>query len=534
MIKTLVRVRLSALSTSLMGKSGEKKPTVGKTVLFLLLYAYVALVFLGLSVLMAITMGTALVPIGGGSLYLAVFASAGFAVLFIMSIFETKSELFDCKDNELILSMPIKPKDIIISRILTILIYNYFAALVIMLPATIVYTVLSGDAVGCVGAVLSMLIIPLPATALAGFFGYIVAYISKRTRHSTLITVLFSIVFVFAYILIYSKLMTVSEDFFENIDGGIVFVGGAASVFTVIGNAVLLSPLEFSVFAVGSVAVSVLSYAVLAKNYLKIVTDSRGAARIAYKTVKMKKGGVLTALLKKEFAKILSSSVYMLNAGLGTVFRVAIGVFALVKSKELLTMLDTLLIELPGVSADGVKTLGVCLVIIFMSSMDAFSASSISLEGKNLWIIKSMPIKPYDVLVAKTAAHTLICTTASLVSAALMLIAVRASFISWLIALPFCAVYAVELALFGTVINVALPKLEFENEAQPVKQSLACFIVLFGQMLFGFLHLIPSIGATLAIGGQLTSAAILLLHIIISITLYFVMSRVSVRKFANL
>ena len=534
MIKTLVGVRLSAFSSSLMGKRSEKKPSVGKIILFALLYAYVAIVFLGLSVLMAITMGMALLPLGAGALYLAIFASATFAILFVMSIFETKSELFDCKDNELILSMPIKPKDIVIARILTVLIYNYLAALVIMLPAVIVYTVISGDAVGCLGAVLSMLIIPLPATALAGFFGYIVALISKRTKHSTLITVLFSLVFVFAYIILYSKMMTVSDEFFENLEGGLVFVGGAATVLGVIGNALLLSPLEFSIFAVASLLITVSSYILLSKKYMKIVTDNRGAARTAYKAEKMKAESAFLALLKKEFSKILSSSVYMLNAGLGTVFRVAIGVLALVKSTELINLVDLLILDVPGVSADGIYTLGVCLVILFMSSMDMFSASAVSLEGKSLWIIKSMPLKPYDVLLAKTAAHTLICSAASILSAALMLIALRASFVCWLIVLPFSVISALCFALFGTVINVALPKLEFENEAQPVKQSLACLVVMFGQMLYGVLHFFPSLIGAFAIGGFFTSLIILLLNVIICVVLYFIMSRVSVRKFANL
>lgn len=534
MIKTLIGVRLSALVSAFGGGNAQKKSSLGRAILFGVLYAYVAVVFVGFSVLMAITLGGALVPIGAGKLYMALFATVAFAVLFVMSIFETKSELFDCKDNELILSMPIKPRDIVVSRILTILIYNYVGALVVMLPATITYTVISGDAVGCIGAVLSILIIPLPATALAGVFGYVLALISKRTRYSNLITVLFSLAFVAVYFAVYSKILVIGEDFFENAAGGIEFLGGAVSVLGVIGGAVLLSPIEFSVFAAVSLTVSAVAFLVLAKNYLKIVTDTRGAARVEYKEKEMVRTGALLAILKKEFAKILSSSVYLLNAGLGTVFRVAIGVFAIVKSSEITSVLDMLMLEFPDASIDGIKALGVCIVILFMSSMDMFSASSVSLEGKSFWIIKSMPVKPYTVLMAKTAAHVLICATASVLSAALMLIAVRASVLCWLIAIPFAIISAVELAIFGTVINVALPKFEFENEAQPVKQSLACFVVLFGQMLFGALNAYLSYLGAFSIGGYLTALAVLGLNGVICVALYFVMSRVSVRIFAKI
>lgn len=534
MIKTLLGVRLRSLAASLSGKRGEKKSSIGKTALFVFLYAYLAVVFVGLSVLMAMAMGNALISLDGGRLYLALFASATFAALFVISVFETKSELFECKDNELILSMPIKPSDIVLSRIFAVLIYNYAIALVMMLPAAIVYIAISGDPVGFIGALLLMLIIPLPATALSGFFGYLVALLSRRAKHKTLVSVLFSLAFIFVYMWFYIRMMSIDEGFFENIAGSPLFTGTPAAVLGVIGNAVLLRPLELSVFLAVSIAVTLAAYALLSKNYIRIVTSSAGSSRAQYKAKRMKKGSAFTALFKKELSKILSSSIYLLNAGIGAVLRVALGVIAVVKSGELLAILDALSLEASLGSTEGVKCLGVILAVTLLSSTDGFSASSISLEGKNLWIIRSMPIRPYDVLMAKTLAHTAICGAASLISALLMLIALSASTLSYVVALPTVIALTVCFAIFGTVINVALPKLDFESEAQPVKQSLSAAVVLFGQMFFGVALLILSFFGLLEIGGFFVSLIILAIYLLLSLILYLVAARVSVRKFANL
>ena len=74
MIKTLLGVRLRAMLAVLMGGgSSAKKQTVAKNVLFAILYIYVAVVFVGFSVLMAIMLGDLLIPLGLSALYLASF-----------------------------------------------------------------------------------------------------------------------------------------------------------------------------------------------------------------------------------------------------------------------------------------------------------------------------------------------------------------------------------------------------------------------------------------------------------------------------
>ena len=109
MTKRLIKNRLIGLLAGFGGKKGKngKSVSAGKVVLFTLLYLYVACAFLFLSVSMSLSFGAVLIPGGASWLYYSIFILATFTLLFVFSIFETKGELFDCKDNDLLLSMPI-------------------------------------------------------------------------------------------------------------------------------------------------------------------------------------------------------------------------------------------------------------------------------------------------------------------------------------------------------------------------------------------------------------------------------------------
>ena len=125
MIKALTLIRLRAMIGSLgaKGKDGGVKPSGRWKILGIsLLFLYLGGVFAYLSGSMAVMLAPVTIAMDMGWLYFTLFNTAAFTMIFLFSIFETKSELFECKDNELLLSMPIKPRDIILSRIFTVLI----------------------------------------------------------------------------------------------------------------------------------------------------------------------------------------------------------------------------------------------------------------------------------------------------------------------------------------------------------------------------------------------------------------------------
>lgn len=78
---------------------------------------------------------------------MAVFFLYGLMDLTLMvigSVFMAKSQLYEAKDNDLLLSMPIRPRAILASRMLTLGIVNFVYGLIVAAPAIIAWVIYSG------------------------------------------------------------------------------------------------------------------------------------------------------------------------------------------------------------------------------------------------------------------------------------------------------------------------------------------------------------------------------------------------------
>ncbi len=512
MIKTLVKNRIASVLSGVIGKGrGGKieKASKAKIIGFAALYLLLLVFFAAFSFTMSISLAGVFVPADASWAYFAIFIIASVSVLFIFSIFETKSELFECKDNDLLLSMPIKPRDIVVSRIFVVLLYNYIIQAIIMIPCIIVYAIYSHDAVGTVGMTLISLFTPLLSTALASGVGYLTALIAKRLKNSSFITVGIAVAFLLAYFFGYSYLMEGFDNLVKAGPEGVTITKENAPLLYFIGSSALIKPLSFLTVISASVVFAAIALFVIARSYINVVTDNRGARRIVYKGELAKQKNIILALSVKELAKFTSSATYMLNAGLGIVFEIIVGILAVVKRSELISFFTDMTAETEISATDLICPLMIAAIFL-ISSMNMISVSALSLEGKNFWIIKSLPIKDRDVLVAKTIPHIVITSAASLITSALLMIAVSAPVKYW----PFFILTPIAANIFssvmGLVINIRFPKFSYQNEAEVVKQSIATILALFIQMLLGIVVIIGNFVLSL-FGMGLAAAFITLL-----------------------
>ena len=159
MTKALLRVRFRALFHSMLRQSRQKRRHgTGMTVLFILLFAYVGVVFCGMFALMFSKLAPAYHTAGLDWLY---FATAGLMALGLSvfgSVFATQSQIYDAKDNGLLLSMHIPPRTILLSRVLPLMVLNGVFSLLVLGPAGVVYGTMVGyTPVGLVAFVLCCL-----------------------------------------------------------------------------------------------------------------------------------------------------------------------------------------------------------------------------------------------------------------------------------------------------------------------------------------------------------------------------------------
>lgn len=212
MLKSLIKVRLASLAAAMMktGKSDKKGVTKGKIVLFGLLYLYVMVVFAFLFGTMFISIAQPFAAQGLGWVYFTLYAIISFALMAFGSAAVAKSQIFDAKDNDLLLSMPIPPSYILISRMSVLCILNFFYQLVVLIPAAVVWGITVGFSVlSFVSFILISLGVLLFATALSLLLGWLIALASRKAGNKTLVAVLFS----FAFLAVYMYFVSSSQKY---------------------------------------------------------------------------------------------------------------------------------------------------------------------------------------------------------------------------------------------------------------------------------------------------------------------------------
>ena len=108
---------------------------------------------------------------------------------------------------------------------------------------------------------------------------------------------------------------------------------------------------------------------------------------------------------------------------------------------------------------------------------------SISLEGKNFWILRTSPISTRDMLIGKALVNIIVIEPLWLISSIILTFGLQLSFIHWLVMFLAGTAAAVLCALFGLLMNLLFPKLDAVNETQVVKQSMASMLGIFGGVI---------------------------------------------------
>ena len=138
----------------------------------------------------------------------------------------------------------------------------------------------------------------------------------------------------------------------------------------------------------GTAALALLTFYVMSKSFLKLATASSDTVTAKYnRNARQKASGVFSALLKREFSRFTASPAYMLNCGFGVIIMPIAGILLLIRGAALRSMLFELFD-----SSTGTIAILAAAVVCLVSTMNDMTAPSVSLEGKTLWILRSMPV----------------------------------------------------------------------------------------------------------------------------------------------
>ena len=186
----------------------------------------------------------------------------------------------------------------------------------------------------------------------------------------------------------------------------------------------------------------------------------------------------------------------MLNSAFGTLLMPAAAVFIIIKAQMVRALADQLFASVPGL----VASLFVGLVTMFMS-MNTISTPSVSLEGKNLWISKTLPVTSLQILRAKMFNHLMFTLPPALILTICLCIAASLSLLETVLVLICAFSSCLVSAMFGLFLNLKRPNLNWTSEVVVIKQSLSILIYMFSVWALSALQIVSALFLSSRIGG---------------------------------
>lgn len=432
-----------------------------------------------------------------------------FATLFF-TVLKSNGLLFGNRDHELLLSLPVRQGEIILSRLLAVYLMNLLYTLLLMGPA-LVLLALRGRLPGPSLLFLPVLLLlsPVLPMVVGMAAGALITAVSVRFKYRNALSLLLTLLLVVALMgWSFTMQSTAGDDLEQLMELGALLAEAvyrsypparlfSAALLEGSGTALLL-------FALMNLLPAALFVAVLSRFYLSInsllqVQHTKGTYRLGA----LRQGSPLRALYRKELRRLLSSNVYLLNSCIGAVLllagAVALAVLGPARLEQALAM-PGLLTQLGEMAP---------FFVAFFVALTCTTSASFNMEGPYRWLLLSLPVETGALVAAKVAVNLTVLLPAIAISAPLVGLTLRATALQHAMLLLLPCAYAVFISVLGAYINLALPKYDWTGEQQAVKQSASVMATILIGMLTALAPLLLS-AAIPQLPLQLATTAVLL------------------------
>ncbi len=361
------------------------------------------------------------------------------------------------KDVDFLLSTPVEKETIVLSGIFSRFIITLVLFIVLYLPMIVIYIHLAKlNYIILLSACILTVILSIIFVSLECLFAAIIDFFIAKFRYYGLIKTMLNLLVVGGMISLYLY-MLLSE---SNQRLPIVYILTDAvtdSAYTLLFLLVIISILIF----IGAISIQ---------------SSMFGRKPISHKNkntvVKSSNNSQFISLLKKEIRAYVSSSAYLLQTFIGILLIIG-------ASASLFFLPQSITAIMEGT---------IFLVAAVIPSVSCTSASSISLEGKSIWILKSLPVKTSVIIFSKAFMNLLILFISFTISLIFCItsnaINLETAFLLYLQGI----LSSIFVSFAGVFINLLLPKFDYTSEMQVVKRSSSALISSFlPLLLFGII-----------------------------------------------
>lgn len=473
LLKASLTEGMSLFKVKTRKKSGEEKSGMGLVIFLSALIAF-SVGFYVLGLLEGLN-GT-----GRESSLLAVFVLAATLLTVIEGIYKSDSLIFNCKDDDLLLSLPITRREIVWLRIVKFYLFELAYDSLFLLPMMVVYAIkMPVEPTFYLVSAVMLVLMPIIPILVSILIGTAIAYFSTKFKKNNFVKVLLSFVMIMVIMVVSFGISGMSHTasglevlggIFANVGEKVERVYYPAGAYARMATEFKAS--ELIIFILVNIVATIAVVFLISKIYFKVnsrLKVSRSVKR-EVETKEFQARRPIPALIRKELSRFFSSTVFVTNAGFGLIaFLVGIGALC-----WKFDALEGILSEdgmMSFAEAKAMLPVGVFVWMSFMTLMTFITGAMISLEGKKINILKSLPVKATTILKAKILTALLIILPPILVGDLVAAIWFRFGIIETILLLLGSIAIPATMQTWGILVDLKRPMLDAENDTEVIKQS---------------------------------------------------------------
>lgn len=393
-------------------------------------------------------------------------------IILFFSIYKAGSLIFEAGTYEMLSSLPIAPASIVLGRFSAMYLQNLLLSGGVLIPSACVYGIfLKPSFTFYIKMAAGIVLIPLLPMTIAIAAGALITAVSSRMRHKNFTTIFLSMFLVLGIVVLSLKFSAnadmMTDDMFRNlavtIETQLYRIYPPAKLFAMTVNGQNMSAL-LELILLSVLPFIVLIY-IIQRYFASICTALNSkSARKNYEMTELKQQVPMITLYKKELTRYLASPLYVLNTSIGYVLMVIAAVSILITGTEEFERI---------LGYEGIIQKILPFLLAVMCSMASTTTSSISMEGKNWWIVQSLPIPAKSLFNAKILVNLTLALPCYALTQLLLIFKLNVSFTEHLAIILLPLVYIFFISVTGITMNRKMPQFQWTVESSVIKQSAA-------------------------------------------------------------
>lgn len=493
------------------------------------------LIFLGITIYMLMFAGL-FKDANEPQLILMMGVVFGAVLIFFQTLSKANSFIFRTKDYNLLMTLPISLKTIVASKLISLYIFNFFFAFTIMLPIYIAYSIINGFNGVMFGIYLIVVILmPLFPTALSSLFAFLLGYIPLKPKVKNILSTILYLVFFILFFSFYMKSMDATED---------EMMQGVADLYKTFGKVYFLSNMIFSTFyelnilnlliyaliSIGSITLFVILVSFFFKSFNNFTNRHIYNKNYEIKKEKYKTNGEIKTLFIKELRNYISLPSYIMNTIVGPIISIIMTIYLSLELEGLLEQVFESTNQLSEVSLMGIMS---CL-LIFLVTMISTSSSSISLEGKSFWILKSSPVKTKSVFISKMLLNILLTVPFVIIDILIAGVIMKVKWYVMILASLSPIVLSITFSILGLFFNILFPKFTYDNPLKVIKQGLPVGLNMCASLVVSLVVFILHLIIAMVLGDVLAFVLDTIFSVIILIISVILLKKIGTNKYERI